>query len=73
MKCCECGKSPAELEEYRELAADQPSFNSLDEITPDEYVRLFEGTYNAVSRQFCCTQCYIAIGMPTSPQGWKAP
>lgn len=68
MKCFRCSKTPSELEEYSEPAKELG-------ITPEEYVKEEEGTYNSKSDQFCCTPCYIAIGTPSGPYpyGWKAP
>lgn len=65
-KCIGCGKAPHEIEEYVEAAADE-------EITPEQYVSIEEGTFNRDNGHFACTSCYIAMGMPSSPQGWKAP
>ncbi|HYE39172.1 MAG TPA: hypothetical protein VEB23_04525 [Ramlibacter sp.] len=64
--CTGCKKRPAELDEYTELAADE-------NMTPDEYVRKEEGTYNPENGHFLCTNCYVEAGMPSSPQGWVAP
>jgi len=64
--CAYCGKRPAEIEEYIEAADD---FG----MTPDDYVKREEGTYNRENGHFACTECYIAIGMPASPTGWVAP
>lgn len=55
--CFECGKAPSELTEYVTAAREY-------EITPDEYVRREEGTYNPQTGFFWCTECYIKIGMP---------
>lgn len=64
--CAYCKKPPAEIEEYIEGAA-------AHETTPDDYVRREEGTFNPANGHFACTECYIAIGMPSSPTGWIAP
>ena len=65
MKCFRCHKTPDEIPEY----ADE-----VEEFgTADDYVIAEEGTYNSLTSTFCCTPCYIAIGMPSSPNGWKAP
>jgi len=66
MICFSCGKSPEEIGEYITAGLE----NDLD---PKDYVRFEEATYNPVTDHFCCTDCYIQIGMPTSPHGWKAP
>lgn len=65
--CRYCLKSPSEIEEYIEAAKDC-------DMTPTDYVRSEEGTYNPANGHFACTDCYIAIGMPSSPgKGWVAP
>lgn len=64
--CAKCGKRPDELDEYIESAADAG-------MTPDAYVRAEEGTYNPEVNRFVCTPCYCDMGMPSSPEGWKAP
>jgi hypothetical protein len=64
--CFVCKKKASEIKEYVESA-------HWERITPSEYVREEDGTFNRESNQFCCTSCYIDIGMPTSPNGWKAP
>ena len=43
-----------------------------EETSPAEFARE-DGTYNPESNQFVCTADYVAIGMPSSPTGWKAP
>lgn len=69
-KCCRCEKTPGELAEYVE--ASQPE-NYGRAISPDEYVRREEGTYNPHTNAFACTPCYAALGCPTTRRGWKAP
>lgn len=64
-QCIGCGKKPEELEEYVECAADAG-------IPVAQYVAEEEGTYNPESGNFTCTDCYCAIGMPSSPSGWTA-
>ena len=66
MKCVGCGRRPSEIAEYREAA------RALH-MTPNDYVRTEEGTYNKANEHFLCTECYIAAGMPSSPHGWVAP
>lgn len=67
MICIKCGKTPSEIEEYVEAAKDEG-------MTPDEYVRTEEGTFNPVNGHFACTDCYIDMGMPSAPgRGWVAP
>lgn len=43
------------------------------ERTANEIVFLEEGTYNKKNGHFVCTECYIEMGMPSSPTGWIAP
>lgn len=64
--CAYCNKRPDEIEEYLEASAEE-------NLMPDEYVRREEGTYNPDNGHFACTECYIRIGMPSSPRGWIAP
>lgn len=68
MECFKCLKEPQQLAEYIEGAKEY-------ETTPEEYVKTEEGTYNPETNTFCCTDCYIKIGMPSkpSPDCWKAP
>ncbi len=63
--CIGCKKVPAELEEYAIPAAES-------DMTPEEYVKAEEGTYNPRNGHFACTNCYIAMGMPSTSSGWKA-
>lgn len=63
--CMGCGKRPGEIEEYVDLA-------KLEKMTPAAYVQEEEGTFNPESGKFACTDCYIRMGMPTAPGGWRA-
>jgi hypothetical protein len=66
IRCIGCEKTPDQIDEYTEMAA-------LEEMTPEQYVKVEEGTYNPENGHFACTSCYIRMGMPSSPRGWKAP
>lgn len=66
LKCIGCNKAPAEIDEYVE-------FSAMDEMSPEEFVRRQEGTYNPVNGHFVCTDCYIKMGQPSSRRGWQAP
>ncbi|MCX8074167.1 MAG: hypothetical protein N2749_01085 [Clostridia bacterium] len=55
--CIGCGKSPNEIREYIRFADEE-------NMTPEEYVRLYEGTYNSCNGHFYCTKCYIETGTP---------
>lgn len=65
-RCIKCYKRPEDIPEYAEDAAAR-------EMSPDDYVKDEEGTYNAANGQFLCNDCYIKAGMPTTPGGWVAP
>jgi hypothetical protein len=64
--CIGCHKTPDEIKEYIEMA-------DLEDMTPIQYVRSEEGTYNPKNGHFACTECYIRMGCPSSPTGWVAP
>lgn len=63
-RCCDCGKTAAELWSEEEL----------DGMEPDDYAR-DDGTYSRATNRFCCDICYTARGCPSAPppRGWKAP
>ena len=61
--CFNCHKPAYEV--FAEAAAEEG-------VTPAEYAR-DDGTYNPNNNRFACDACYIAIGMPSSDTGWKAP
>lgn len=64
--CVGCNKTPCEIEEYVEAAAEANQ-------SPEKYVWDEEGTLNKANGHFLCTDCYIKAGMPSSPDGWYAP
>jgi hypothetical protein len=68
-KCHYCGKPASEDAECRALARDEPDYYTGG---PADVARE-DGTYNRASNQYACTRCYIGIGMPSSPTGWKVP
>lgn len=55
--CKECGRKASELLEYI-------TEGRINNMTPEEFVRQEEGTYNPVTGYFYCTKCYIRVGMP---------
>lgn len=57
LECPYCEKRPHEITEYIEQA-------EYSEVTPEEFVKMDEGTYDYRTDLFCCTTCYIKIGMP---------
>lgn len=66
VRCYYCQRTPNEIEEYWP----EVTGSYLD---PVAYVRTEEGTYNPETGGFACTECYVTIGMPSSPTGWVAP
>ena len=66
IRCQGCKLTPGELTEYVEAAQDC-------DLTPEQYVRMEEGTFNPANGHFLCTACYIDAGEPSSPEGWKCP
>jgi hypothetical protein len=64
--CIGCNKHPDQIPAFVECAA-------IEEMTPDEYARNEEGTYNETNGHFLCDDCYVAAGCPSSPSGWVAP
>lgn len=55
--CKNCGRTPDKIEEYLFAAKEY-------DMTPEEYIPSFEGTYNERTKKFYCTSCYIKVGMP---------
>lgn len=73
-RCFLCKRYGHEIQEYR----DSTEFEFDLEPTPENItntVKMDEGTYNPETNTFCCTICYIKIGMPTKPWPgrWVAP
>lgn len=66
--CFLCGKPASAFPEYDDLI--DPCW---DRPTRAQAVESEEGTYNPDTNRFACDGCYIRIGMPSSPNGWKAP
>lgn len=64
--CVGCNLAASEHPEYIEMA-------EIEDMTPEEYVRAEEGTYNRSNGHFLCTDCYVKAGMPSSPRGWVCP
>lgn len=64
--CLGCSRHPDEIAEY------SPAMTETT-LSPAEYVRREEGTYNRRNGHFLCTACYVSHGMPSSPGGWVAP
>jgi hypothetical protein len=70
--CIGCHRPPSQIPEYL-IAADEFEEDTGTPITPEEFVRTEEGTYNPANGHFACTGCYIKMGEPSSPYGWRAP
>ena len=64
--CIGCDKHPNQIDEYVEAAAEE-------DMTPDDYVRAEDRTFNKRNGHFLCAECYIADGEPSLPTGWVAP
>lgn len=56
-ECKGCKRKPDEIDEYIHAAQDE-------DMTPDEFVRREEGTFNPETGKFWCTTCYVAAGCP---------
>lgn len=61
--CVGCGAHPGQLNEYVRAAAEE-SEDLPYTLTPDDYVRREEGTYNRDNGHFWCTPCYVKAGQP---------
>lgn len=57
VKCKGCGRTPDEISEYVSIA-------KCEKMTPEEFVREEEGTFNEKTGLFWCTSCYIKAGEP---------
>ena len=62
-RCAKCRKTAAEVVDKVYLEEGE---------TPDHFIRVNEGTFYPPTERFLCDACYIAVGMPSSPTGWKA-
>lgn len=68
--CVRCHKTPEEIAEYISGALLESEFETI--ITPTVWMQQNEATYNPRVNKFACTECYIAMGQPVAPGGWKA-
>lgn len=41
-------------------------------VATEKYARS-DGTFNPTNGHFLCDECYIKLGQPSSPRGWKCP
>lgn len=65
--CIGCCKRPAEDPTYVMFAEEE-------DISPAEYVKHNEGTFNWNNGHYLCDDCYIKNGQPSAPgRGWKCP
>ena len=55
--CPFCKRKPNEIPEYVQGATE-------NEMSPEQYVQMDEGTYYPATDMFCCTSCFIKQGMP---------
>lgn len=66
MSCGKCGKAPGDIEEY-------VIFGGFEDMSAEDFCWDNEGTLDRRTGRFLCTNCYIAVGMPTLPgPGWTA-
>jgi hypothetical protein len=65
VRCIYCKRNPEEIPDCVDNPEQDPD--------PTHFVIENEGTFNHGNGHFACTDCYIAIGMPASPRGWRAP
>lgn len=63
--CIGCRRGPTDIPEYF------PDECEIDDVV--EWITEENDTYNPANGHFACTACYVQMGMPTTPQGWKAP
>lgn len=56
-RCKLCRKTTDQISEYVDAG-------KLNSMTPEEYVKQEEGTYNKNTGLFYCTKCYVKAGMP---------
>lgn len=59
-----CKRAVSDIGEYVDGAR-------FEGITAGEIARE-DGTYNPETNEVCCTECYIRLGQPSGPRGWKA-
>lgn len=57
IKCKGCGKQPSEIPSVSYFA-------ECENMTPDEFIKKLEGTYNPKTNLFYCDECYIRLGTP---------
>lgn len=67
IRCMRCRREPHEIPEYVEMG-------NVEKMTPVEFVKQEEGTYNPKDGAFACTECYLAMGAPSrrAPKRWIA-
>ncbi len=63
VRCARCRKVPAEVVDRAWLEEGELA---------EHYILVNEGTLDRATGAFLCDECYIAVGMPSSPTGWKA-
>lgn len=57
IRCKVCNKKADEISEY-------VGMGKAENMSPEAFVKKYEGTYNPEKGQFICTDCYIKIGCP---------
>lgn len=61
--CAYCNRAPSAIPDI--VARLEPG------ETPDQFA-MSDGTYNPETKRFCCDECYVALGSPSGPSGWRA-
>jgi hypothetical protein len=64
IRCNGCKKRPDQIDDIRESA-------SANRMTPLDYVKVLEPTFNKGNGHFMCTDCYMDAAI-TDP-AWRAP
>jgi len=87
--CVYCNRPGHEIQEYQDMAWSEKyitpdNYNTFDGTSNDgehpitdqeiwDWIWANEGTLNSYNGHIACTDCYIKIGQPSSPRGWRAP
>lgn len=58
LTCRVCGEFAKDMKEYEIMACDC-------DMSVDDYVKTYEGTYLSEDGKFTCTDCYIKQGQPS--------
>lgn len=64
--CDRLARDMTDLDDYIESTRVTPAMRIA-------YVEQEEGTYNPLNGHFLCDRCYITLGQPSAPGGWRCP